>query len=709
MEYVDRLRMLPRPDLEELLNRRSETIVLASRSTLGYADLAGLLSQLLGTRAAIDSLDRFHGQVLDLAVIANGCLTPSFAEQQGLDPALLPEAAAELSRWGLGFLDGEDLVLPRCVLAAVDDPGHLGPPLMTLLEIQRADDIRLVATALGVPSSVRRKAELIERVAERLSDDDLVRALVAEAPPRAAEILDVLRQGGGVLSWTELAREVPDIFSDRVPTSLFGNRPDTSDGVGWLRVRGLVMSLDWDQRLAVPAEMELALRGRVFPTWEPDPPALDLVRMESDRHPVELVTEVTGLLDLWRRTPVTLLQSGDLGARECQRAARELGVPQIAVRFLASMAVWAGLVAVEEPPARARARGRAGRRGPDPLPGRLVVVEEAARAWRALDAAGRWAAVVKPWRNIVARTEEPTELALDELASLPEGHGAMVAGLVRRLAWRHPVRFPDAETAATVLGATVATLHRLGIGAGAAGPVAGISELGRAALRGASPDELVALFPPAEAECTVQADLRIIVAGPPEPALATALARLADLETSSPARVYRMSEASLRRALDDGMQAAEIAALLDTRCPTGLPQNVAALIEDVGRRHGRLRVGAAALYLQADDPVLLAEVAANRRLRGLRVTLLAPTVAVIQGADEATALETLRRAGYMPGVEREAPDAVRPAAARRRRPPPQAPAPVAPDLTAGERRSLADRLLDSPAPARSGRPRELAD
>ena len=198
----------------------------------------------------------------------------------------------------------------------------------------------------------------------------------------------------------------------------------------------------------------------------------------------------------------------------------------------------------------------------------------------------------------------------------------------------------------------------------------------------------------------------MIVAGPPDPALAAGLARLADLETASPARVYRLSEGSLRRALDDGMGAAEIAAFLDTRCPTGLPQNVAALIEDVGRRHGRLRVGAAALYLQADDPALLAEVAANRRLRGLRVRLLAPTVAVVQGVDEAAALEALRRAGYMPGVDGRAAEPPRPAARRRR----AAPAgPAVPDLTATERRELAGRLMAARATAATTPARDLRD
>jgi Helicase conserved C-terminal domain len=702
VDYADRLRSISRPQLEELLQRRPETFVLVGRSSTGYGDLATLLSQPYGTLQAIESLDRFHGQVLELACVAGGRLEPEFAEQQGLDPALLPAAAAELTRWGLGFLDGAALELPRCVPGAVHDPGRLGPPLLALLEGQRTDDLRTMAATLGMVSGERRKADLVGRVARRLSDEALVRDLVAGAPPRAVQVLEALRRGGGAQSWSDLARQVPEIFADR--GSLYLGRP-AADGIPWLRARGLVLGVEWDQRLVVPAEVELALRGRVFASWEPEPPALELVPLEPDRHPGELVIEVAGLLDLWARTPVTLLQSGDLGARECQRAARTLGIPQTAVRFLASVAVWAGLAAVEDRPARARPRGRSTRRPPEPAPGRLVVVEETARQWRAMGVADRWTALVDPWQNVTVRGDEPTALVIRELAALPEGQGAALPGLARRLAWRHPARFRDAEAVAAVLLPTVATLHRLGVGGPAAGSVAGLTELGRTVL-GDGPGEPAELFPPMESSCTVQADLRVIVAGPPEPALAAGLARIADLEAASPARVYQLSEASLRRALDDGMGAADIAAFLDTRCPTGLPQNVAALIEDVGRRHGRLRVGPAALYLQSDDPVLLAEVAANRRLRGLRVTMLAPTVAVVQGADEASALEALRRAGYMPGVDRSAEPA--PAGNRRRRSGVSRPPPP-PGLTPAERERLAGRLLDDPAPAPPTPALELAD
>jgi hypothetical protein len=706
VDYADRLRTLLRPDLEELLAHRPETFALASRRTAGYGDLAGILAQPQNTARAVESLDRFHRQVLELACLAGGRLGPEYAARQGLEPDLLPEAAAELARRGLGFLDGWDLWLPNAVQRAVDDPGRVGPDVRALLEPQSVETLRTIAGGLGIVRKQPRKADLVAAIVECLHDDAFVRDLAAGAPPKAASVLQAVRAAGGSSYWSELAQQVPSIHAER--GLWYSQLRPAEDGIAWLRARALVFWMEWDKRLLVPAEVELALRGRVFPSWEPEPPALDLMPLESDRQPVELVIEVDGLLDLWRE-PVALLQSGDLGVRECHRVATALAVPEGSVRFLTSLAVSAGLIAVEEPPPpRARGRGRAARRPLQSEPGRLVVLDDAAGEWRSRDVPARWAALVGPWRHVVTRAAEPLGLVLRELAALPEGRGAVLASLASRLAWRHPAAFASADAAIPVLGSAVATLHRLGIGTGPSGPVGGLSDLGRAALRGCTAAELAPLFPAAESRCTVTADLRVIVAGPPEPALARGLSKLAELETASPARVYRLSEASLRRAIDAGTSAAEMGSFLTARCPAGLPPNVAALIEDVGRRHGRLRVGRAAFYLQADDAALLAEVAANRRLRGLRVTVLAPTVAVVEGAEQPQVLEALRKAGYMPAVEGE-PPAGRPRPHARRHPPPPQPPAQRPEPSAPDLRKLADRLLDSPRPVPPRPARELDD
>jgi hypothetical protein len=689
VDYAERLRSLSRPDLEQLLANRPETSALSGRRTAGYSDLAGLLALPLGTARAIASLDRFHHQVLELACLAGGRLAGDFAASQGLEPEWLAAAAAELARWGLGFPDAGGLSLPAHVVAAVDEPGRLGPPAASGLALLTPNALATIALTLGAARIAASKSDMIDLIAARLRDADAVRQLVDEAPPRAARVLEALRALGGTSHWTLLAQEVPFIHTERaLGTTVL--RP-AEDGLGWLRCRALVLWLELERRLTIPAEVELALRGRLFPTWQPEPPALDLAPPAFDRHPAELVIEVTGMLEHWRE-PVALIQSGDLGARERHRVAAATGVPEGAVGFLANLAIMAGLLAVEEPPARARARGRS-RRPASPAPARLAMAADAVATWRRGGVAERWLALVGGWRQMVVRSEPAMNLALEELLALPDGTGAGTAGLARRLAWLHPGAFPDAEAAAEVVDSTAATLHRLGIGGSVAGAgwTAGVSELGRMMLGGRPLAELAPLFPPTEGECTVTADLRVIVAGPPEPELANALARLADLEAAAPARIYRLSEASLRRALDGGMSAAGIADLLRSRCPSGVPQNVTALIEDVGRRHGRLRVGRATLYVQADDPVLIAQVAADRRLRGLGVRVLAPTLAVVEGTEERHLLEALRKAGYMPAVESAASSP--PNAGARRRPAPAVAAANGGRPAPADPRALAERLL----------------
>jgi hypothetical protein len=689
VEYADRLRTLVRPDLEQLLAHRPETSPLAGRASAGYDDLAGLLALPQGIARAVASLDRFHRQVLELACAAGGGLDPAFAEAQGLEPRLLAAAAAELARWGLAFPNDEGGVwVPPAVVAALVDKGDVGVRLGPLLGELPLGALRTVAGVLGVARMDARKEDLSGLIAAHLRDGEVVRDLVAEAPETAASVLRALRAAGGRRHWYELIYEVPGVSAER---SLWhGPLRPADDGIGWLRARALVVCINWSHMVQVPAEVDLALRGRLFASWEPEPPAVELAPLESDRHPAELVMEVDGLLDRWRE-PVTLLQSGDLGVRDCHRVATALGVPEGAVRFLASLAISAGLLSVQQP---RQARARGGRRPARPQPGRLVLVDEAAADWRGLGVADRWAALLDPWRHALRETETAMAGVVDELAALPSGQGASPASLARRLTWRHPDAFPDADAAMPGIASAVATLYRLGIGGGPSGPIAGVSDLGRAALRGARPERLAPLFPAMETACTITADLRIVVGGPPEPELGRTLAALADLEAASPARVYRVSAASLRRALDAGMDAADLAGFLRARCPTGLPQNVAALIEDVGRRHGRLRVGRAAVYLHADDPALVAEVAANRRLRGLQLRVVAPTVAVVEGVDERQALEALRRAGYMPAADGEAPPA-RPST-RRRRP---APAPATPPAPPADHRGLADRLLVDARPS----------
>jgi Helicase conserved C-terminal domain/WYL domain len=148
----------------------------------------------------------------------------------------------------------------------------------------------------------------------------------------------------------------------------------------------------------------------------------------------------------------------------------------------------------------------------------------------------------------------------------------------------------------------------------------------------------------------LQADLTAVAPGPLESELARELAMAADVESTGGATVFRFSPTSIRRALDAGRSATDLHALLAARSRTPVPQPLSYLIDDVARRHGRLRIGAAGAYLRCDDDAVLSEALADRRLESLRLRRLSPTVAVSPLAPERIA-ERLRELGYAPAAE----------------------------------------------------------
>ncbi len=155
----------------------------------------------------------------------------------------------------------------------------------------------------------------------------------------------------------------------------------------------------------------------------------------------------------------------------------------------------------------------------------------------------------------------------------------------------------------------------------------------------------------------LQADLTAVAPGPLIRALAADLALAADVESTGGATVYRFSDASIRRALDAGRSAGELHELFQRASRTGVPQPLTYLVDDVARRHGRMRVGTASSYLRCDDEAVLAELAADKRTAKLGLRRLAPTVAVAEVGVDAL-LERLRELGYAPAAESAAGDVV---------------------------------------------------
>ncbi|WP_328830011.1 helicase C-terminal domain-containing protein [Streptomyces sp. NBC_00252] len=202
-----------------------------------------------------------------------------------------------------------------------------------------------------------------------------------------------------------------------------------------------------------------------------------------------------------------------------------------------------------------------------------------------------------------------------------------------------------------------------------------LSPAEQAAASAAAARILAPLLPEPLDHVLLQADLTAVAPGPLERPLADMLDVLADVESKGGATVYRFTPGSVRRALDAGRSASDLHDFLTAHSRTPVPQPLAYLIDDVARRHGHLRIGAASAYVRCDDDAVLSEILADKRSASLRLRRLAPTVLAAQ-ADPAALLDGLRAMGFAPAAESAEGDVVITRAHARRTPPRTAPDPV---------------------------------
>ncbi|HLJ08026.1 MAG TPA: helicase-associated domain-containing protein, partial [Acidimicrobiia bacterium] len=654
------LQALSAEDLAALLERRTDSRRLLGQRRQDFGALAQILSEPHSIRWAVSSLNDFLAQLLELAVWLGPEVPAAVLAEQVPDasPEQLRAAAGELARWGLAFVNGGGpggwaLHLPGSTMAAVEPPIGFGPSARRLLDLKSTEFLTAVARNIGLASRPRSgKAALIDEITAVISGKAAVQRLLEGAPPKAADLFERIRQRGGTLGRHDLMLTGIIRWSDPP----WSERRQVFTPLDWLEAHGVAVfdgAAPYAGSVTIPGEVELALRGgALFARWpSPTPPALSSGAVDPAGRgdvgdPSKIVAEMEVLLESWAETRPPTLQKGGLGVRELRKTAKALHFTEHYVSFLYALAAEAQLIAVN-------------------LNDRVVPTAKRAE-WTASPAPARWAVLFEAWLNAVLWTEEradpllaPNDAAprlwaskarrgiLEELSRLAPGEATSVHQLAAVMSWRYPQLLGSIDNASVIVERALAGLELLGTISGP--PAIRLLEPGRSAIADAAWFDHVgpatAAFPTEVATCTVGADLRVIVPGPPVPELATALGRFADLKASSPARIYELTEASLRRGLDGGMTAEEMTALLSDHATRGVPQNVAYLIEDVGRRYGHLIAGQAGLYLRADDPALLRSAVSDRRLASFRPRLIAPTVAVLEGTSTEALLAQLRLAG----------------------------------------------------------------
>jgi Helicase conserved C-terminal domain/WYL domain len=742
------LAVLDRDRLAEILARRREALAPPPRS---LGELAGRLQTRDSVTIGFQGLPLPAAQVVEVMQaiggrsVARDQLAATFG--RAADDPDLDATLRLLAERALVWPDpsGTALHMAGPLWSAFPHPLGLGPPVEQLL--RRLPPARLagIAASLGL-SPGRGKNDALRAACRHLADPDQVRTLVEGAPKPARELVTAMAAGGPVAL---------------APPGRSGRGPVTA--LDWTLERGLLVHDGW-QHAVMPAEVARAVRGPQWrPRFDPDPPAPApvsadpaAVSREAAAGAGTAVEQISALLDACSATPVAVLKTGGVGVRELRRLARIVGCGEREVRLWLELGYAAGLVA--------------------PVRDQVLPTEEY-DAWQAAEPAARLAPLLRGWLRLPAAPlavagadSGPPSAALlrdanglyaydlrqemlKAAAGLPGGHGLPDAEAVQALLfWRAPMLVgvvPDAGELiaglwreACLLGvAAYGMLSPLGralladaaddtdtgdagtagAGAGAGTGHAGTGDAGTAdagtadAGAGGDLERVVArLLPAAVRTAMFQADLTAVVPGVPAADLAAVLDAAADRESRGGAVTWRFSPASVRRALDAGRDGDALLAELRGFAVGGtLPQPLAYLVGDVGRRHGAVRVRSVGCVLHAADPALLAEVAAVRALSPLRLTVLAPTVLLSEKPADET-LAALRAAGYAPvgesadGLAQVELAPRHRAPAQRRRPatygsagPRQSRGPAGPQ----ERRALAAALLAAHAAAAAGKPR----
>jgi len=616
------------------------------------ADLDQLASRAC-TRSSLarmlDRLDRVQLAVMEAFALLDGAgRTVPAADVLASVPAASVSTLTSLRQLALVWGEDDALRAPGVLATLLPQPGGLGPDLRTLLF--GYSPARLAGLAADLAVEVAPEAtvhDLVAAVCAAVTAAGHIDRLLDEAGPAARELADRLAASGP-------AGRLPG--ADRQ-----ARLADARTALEALLARGLLVATGADT-VVLPREVGLVVRGgRLYPdAAELAEPSIalrerkpELVDRAAGGAALEFLARVEHLLQLWERQPPSVLKTIGLGVRDLRRTAAALGTDEALTALVVEVAAAAGLIAAG---------------GDEP---RYLPTPEA-DAWLVQPPAGRWGTLVNAWLHSVrtpslvgtrdeggraraamsADTErvsspEVRRLVLTALADLAPGSCTTPAELGRRLVWLRPRRWsaPSADAAMRAAWDEASQLGLLGLG--------GLTAAGRALVCDGAAAAVAAMsreLPEPATSVMVQADLTAVAPGPLEPGLARRLGEVADVESRGSATVYRFTTASIRRGLDSGLSAEDVHRLLAQHSSTPVPQPLTYLIDDVARRHGKVRVGRANTYVRSDDPAVIDRLVADPGTAALRLFRLADTV-VVSPASRDQVLDVLHALGQAPVEE----------------------------------------------------------
>lgn len=607
---ADDLRGRSDAELSALLLRRPD---LARPAPVDVTTLAARATTRASIQRALDGLDVARLHALEAVVVAAPATRAEVAPLLG-QPARSAQVGAlvaDLRALALVWESAEGYRVARTVAEVVGDPAGLGP---ALAEAPAGAELTTAITGLD---------------------------------RRARAVVDALTWGPatGVLSESTSAGDtaVGSAARELIAQRLL-HRVDAS-------------------HVVLPRQVALALRGGVLhrepalqaPTPEATTIDLEVVDATAGGRAAELLVLSADIIDAWTASPPRVLRQGGLAVRDLSRLAGRLEVEVEEAAWLLEVMHAADLVARDD------------------TEDACWMPTGEADDWLERPPHDRWAGLADAWLRTTAapslvghsgagrvnvlslQTSWPAGRqrrrdVLTALATLEPGSAPAEDQLLDVVRWHHPTRMARSAASGSSTGLDV--VRREAEWAGVLGRGA-LSAPGRALLASgtaAAAQEMAPHIPAAVDHVLLQADLTAVAPGRLDGPARSVMRMVGDVESRGGATVHRISEQSLRRALDAGWTAERVISEVAAISRTGIPQPLDYLVRDVARRHGVARIGACAAYLRSDDEALLDRIEADRTLALLQLRRVAPTV-LITAVPASSVLDLLREQHYGPMAE----------------------------------------------------------
>ncbi|MFI1579763.1 helicase-associated domain-containing protein [Embleya sp. NPDC020630] len=497
------------------------------------------------------------------------------------------------------------LAVPSLLHTLAADLAGFGAPAERLLTTAfNASEVRRVASGLGL-GDVRTRADAQRGIVAVLSDPERVRAMVADAPRDALDLLEHLVPGPPLLR-THCFVPIGGRYYGAGAKYTFREGGSGDPGTDWLAARGMLVPVDQDL-VEMPYEVARALRTDdaavpIALTPEPLTRTTPLPR-GTDEHGAGAAAAAAWRAELVLRElaarPLAVRKAGGIAVRDTRRLAKAAGASEEHTRLWLDLAVNAGLAAPHVDAPEPKQGKRPGKRAAStPPPAARLLPTERYDDWVVASPAGKLLPLIATWAVVPEvftcwpedAGETPVALVspqdgfavplrhgvLRALATLPEGRSLAQgpearAELFERAAWFQPALgtslLGDVSEASEEhaqfdgrLAATLAEAELLGLVAG--GALTGIGRAVGAFLDARAADHFPAV-PGADADPEASGLDGLGIDVTRRPVLARAVAALRDtLRTTLPAPSTTARFQSDLTATVTGAPAPELAELL---------------------------------------------------------------------------------------------------------------------------------------------------